>query len=571
MGKLKNIQFSFASGELTPSVHGRKDREIYGNGLERARNVYITPLGGSRRRPGTKYIDTTTSGAAPRFIPFQFNVDQKYLIVFTAGQFKVYKDGALQATVSSSPISSLTATQIRQMKFTQSLDTLILVHPDIQPIRILRVSDTTWTPSSITLSNIPTFDFGSGAEAVWSSTKGWPRSAAFWNQRLWFGGSKSRPATIWASKIAGFFDFNLGTGADADAIEITIDDDQVNAIENIFGGRTLQVFSQGGEYFSPVTLDRTITPATIKLERATRHGSGAVGVLSSDGATVYVERSGRVVREYVFLDVEQSYISEDISFLAEHLIRNPVASALQKSQEKLAGEYSFFVNTDGTIAVLNRRRSQNFIAWTLWETDGQYTDIAVVGNDLYASVKRTIGGTPTHYIEMFDWAYFVDSGKVLSQSPAGTAWSGLSHLNGEEVVVRTAGGYPLLRQTVDTGAIETERAELSIQAGLPINVQLKTLPPASDDAVGIMGERTRIVSINMQLKDCGSFDISTGGSPVRVSLKKVGDYVLGQAPPLFTGWWRSPLTGYSRAPFVDIVQEEPIEFEILSCVMEVTS
>ncbi len=570
MGRTVINQTSFASGEISPSLYGRVDRDIYFNGAAKLRNVYVAPLGGVIRRPGTKYIENTTTNQKCRLLPFQFNKDQVYLMVVTPAELKVYRNDTLQATVTTG-LSGLTATIIEEMDYTQSLDTLILVHPDIQPIKIVRTNDTTWNASNLSISNIPDFDFGSGAEDVWSVTRGWPRSATFFQQRLWFGGSKARPNTLWGSKLAGYFDFDLGTGLAAEAIELTIDDDQVNAIQSIFGGRTLQVFSQSAEYFVPIVTDQTLTPTNIKLERATRHGSARIKPVNSDGATVFVEQSGRVVREYVFLDVEQSYISDDVSYLSEHLIQTPTRMALQKSQSRLPGEYVYLCNTDGTIAVLNRRRAQSFIAWALWETEGEYEDVCVVGNDVYASVKRTIEAGTKRLIEKFSFDYYTDAGEILTQGPAGTSWTGLNHIESAEVYVRSQSGYALLDNTVSSGgALTTERAEESIEVGLGWSPVIRSLPPVDDKGI-IIGERRRLARAKFNLKDSNNFYVTTkSGVEYRVVLTRFGNIVLNNVTDLFTGWKEVSLRGFDRQPYLEISQRSPVDFELLSMTIEVS-
>lgn len=570
MGKVAVQQTSFASGELSPSIFGRIDRDVYSNGMAKGRNIWVTPLGGVKRRYGTKYVDTTTTSQACRLVSFAFNTEQEYLLVFTPGELKVYKDDVLQATVSSSPISLITAAILAEMNWTQSADTLIVVHPDIQPIRITRTSHTSWTASSITLSNIPTYDFGSGDEASWSVTRGWPRTVTFWQQRLWFGGAKSRPQTVYGSKIAGFFDFDLGTGADADAIEFTIDDDQVNTIVNIYAGRTLQVFTTGGEFFTPLSANVTITPKTVSLEKATRHGSSPVRPINSDGATIFADRAGAVIREYVFLDVEQSYVTDDISFLSEHLIQNPVCAALQSSSA-LSGEYSYWVNSDGTMAVLNRRRAQSFLAWTLWETDGEYEQVAVVDDSVYVSVKRVIDSATVRYIERFNVAYYTDAGKILSASET-TSWSGLSHLEGELVNVRSQDGSPLLQNTVSSGAITTEKAQTSIEVGLPWTPKIKTMPTQVGFQGGknIIGGKRRVLSVNFNLLESNGFDVATEKSNYRVVLATLGNINFNQTISKFTGWKKMYVRGFSREPYVEITQDNPLDLHILSLATEVT-
>lgn len=559
MAKTAVQQTSFASGELTPLIFGRVDREIYANGAARLRNVRVTPLGGTARRYGTQYIDTTTDSSVCRLVPFSFNTEQEYLIVFTEGEFKVYKDGVLQATVSSSPISGLTETIISEMNWTQSADTLLIVHETIQPIKITRTSDTAWTAVNQTFTG---YD---------DSTNGWPRTITFWQQRLWFGGAQNKPQTVYSSKIADFFDFTTGSN-DADGIEFTIDDDQVNAIVNIFAGRTLQVFTTGGEFFTPLLTTNKVTPDTVSIEKATRHGSEDSGVrpLSNDGATMFVSKGGRVVREYVFLEVEQSYVTEDISFLSEHLIQNPVSADIQRGSN-FAAEYSYFVNGDGTMAVLNRRRAQSFLAWTLYETDGEYEQVAVVDNEVYVCVKRTIDSAIVRYIEKFDADYYTDAGIILTDT-ATTSWSGLGHLEGEDVNVRSQDGYPLLPQTVSSGAITTESEQTDIEVGLPWQPIIRTLPPNAEvqGKGNIIGSKRRIVSANFNLYESNGFFVSNGTTSSRISVLSLGNINFGQVTPKFSGWKKSYFRGYSREPYIEITQDLPLDLNILSLNMEVT-
>ena len=74
------------------------------------------------------------------------------------------------------------------------------------------------------------------------------RSAAFHEGRLYFGGSKSRPNTIWGSGVINYFDFNAGTGLDDESVEATINTNQLNTIVNLFSGNDFRIFTTGGEF-----------------------------------------------------------------------------------------------------------------------------------------------------------------------------------------------------------------------------------------------------------------------------------------------------------------------------------
>src|SRR5574343_491263 len=153
MAKVNILQPCFVSGELDPEFLGRVDKETYYKGCSLARNVYIRPQGGAFRKEGQMYVATSGIG---RMVPFEFNNEQIYLLDFTAGQFKVYKDDVLQATVA---IASLTEDQISEMRFAQKSDAIFIFHNDFQPLQITRTSHTAWTVAPASFTNVPVYPF----------------------------------------------------------------------------------------------------------------------------------------------------------------------------------------------------------------------------------------------------------------------------------------------------------------------------------------------------------------------------------------------------------------------------
>jgi hypothetical protein len=117
------------------------------------------------------------------------------------------------------------------------------------------------------------WDIESGYEDVWSSTKGWPRTVSFHQGRLYFGGSRSRPSTIWGSIVGLFFDFEPTEGLDDDALEATLDTNTFNAITDIISGRDLTIFTTGGEFYVPQSGLEPITPLSFFVQSTSRNGS----------------------------------------------------------------------------------------------------------------------------------------------------------------------------------------------------------------------------------------------------------------------------------------------------------
>jgi len=642
---LKTVQVGFTAGELDPVLLGRTDQELYYKGAALLRNVAVNPQGHLTRRPGTEFIDTTTNSAASQSVEFEFNNVQTYLIVFTAGEFKVYKNDILQATVTSAPISSLTADQVQEMKFVQSADTLLLFHKNVQTIKITRTSHTAWVAASITYNYIPWFAFISvsvaepnhtltlsavsgksitatasggtifsaasvgqyiygktggimritgytsgtvvtgqvevdfpavgpiaigqweyetGYVPVWSATAGWPSCGTFHQNRLWVANSGERPQTIWGSQIGKFFDFNVDKGNDDNAIDVTIDDNRVNAIRNLVSGRNLQIYTTGGEFYVPTGVGTPITPAKMLITKSTAHGSSNLLPVSVGGATVFVENAGKVVRDFIYNDLEQNYSAKSLSILSSHLIGNPVSSAARASTSDNPADYLYLVNDDGTLAVLNIAREQDLLAWSLWTTNGKFEEVTVLGQDVYVTVKRTINGNTVRYIEKFNNLHFTDASLIKTNNSPTTAWSGLGHLEAETVRVR-GDNYVLDSKTVANGAITSSLTVSELEAGLNFTAKIKTLPlEGIIDNKSLSGDWKRLVSVNCRLNNTRNIVIKYGDTRYVPSFTSFGSNVLDTPVQTFTGWKKVYVSGVERDVALEITQDDPLELELLS-------
>ncbi len=164
-------------------MEARADTNIYKAGLRTCENFFILPQGGLKRRPGFKFIDdhpeTTGAGdngfdSSARLIPFNFGNEQEYVLIFEPGKFHVYKSDLYQTTITngvSSNVCPWTSSTIDELRYAQTLDTLIIVHKDMHPVKIVRGnSHTSWTSSTLGFDFVPlvnhSFDSGITVTAV---------------------------------------------------------------------------------------------------------------------------------------------------------------------------------------------------------------------------------------------------------------------------------------------------------------------------------------------------------------------------------------------------------------------
>ena len=402
-----------------------------------------------------------------------------------------------------------------------------------------------------------------GYEDTWSASKGWPRTVTFHQGRLYFGGSKSRPNTIFASRVARFFDFNPGETLDDDAIIATLATDSVNAITGLFAGRDLQIFTKGGEFFiSQASLD-PITPNNIVVSTATRRGAKeGIKPVGAESGTLFIQRAGKALREFLFSDVELSYISNNISLLSSHLLKSPSDMALRKSTSTDDGDLLLIVNgQDGSLATYSILRGQNVIAPSLSTVDGTFEKVAVDVDTIYFVVKRTVNASTVYYIEAFNDDNTTDSNVLLigASLPSTTTVTGLNHLEGKTVKV-IADDVMQTEKVVASGQIIIDSVPTAyIEIGLDYTPEVKTLPVELKLSSGnIIAQRKRIIE-------------ATANMYLTQNLTLNGNDFLFTAGEFYTGLKRrKPMLGYDKKGQMTFSQSEPLFFTLLGIEFKVS-
>ncbi len=400
-----------------------------------------------------------------------------------------------------------------------------------------------------------------GYEAVWSSTRGWPRSVTFHEGRLYFGGSKSRPSTLWGSRVSDFFNFDPGEALDDAGVEATLDTGTFNAIVDIYSGRHLQVFTTGAEFYVPQALDEPITPTNMIVKQQTGFGmKPGIRLQNVDGSTLFIQRQGKALQEFIYSDTVQAYTSAKISLLSSHLLKTPGEMAVRKATGTDEGDRLLIVNDDdGSIACYTLLRSQNVIAPSEWTTGGNFLNIGVDVDDIYTVVKRTVNSSDVYYVELFDADTLLDSAKTGGAAASVT----MDHLEGKTVkIVRDSIIEPdqVVPATPFTVTFATA-AGTSYQVGLNFTPEIKTLPVEPRLSSGsLKGFKKRIFEVNAELFETQSLTIDGKLVPFR----QFGSGVLGGAVPEYTGIKTlHSMLGYTYDGQITIGQEVPLKMTLL--------
>ncbi len=401
-------------------------------------------------------------------------------------------------------------------------------------------------------------------EQSFSAARGYPAAVTFHQDRMVIGGSRDLPNQIWMSKSSDLFNFDLGEGLDDESIEFALLSDQVNACSAVFSGRHLQVFTTGAEWM--VTGD-PLTPGSVQIRRQTRVGSPAdrtVPPCNVDGATLFVPRTGRELREFLFTDVEQAYQSRDLATIAEHLIKDPVDQDFDPRLRNLN-----LVMADGTMAMLTIYRAEEITGWSLCTTEGEIRSVCTIDDDVYLLTERNNG----YFIETFDETLQVDCGLTLADSEGKTEWTGLNHLEGWTVKV-VADGSMQGEQTVTGGKITLTVAAKEVRVGLGYAHVIQPLPPSVNGGQGSnQGGRLRLVAATFRLKDASALRLNTGRGFIDVPFREFGNQLLDAPPVAFSGDRTVRAFGWRRdgtEALWRIEQDTPLPFTLLSVTEEIS-
>ena len=161
MPKVSKAFSNFTAGEITPKLFGRTDISKYDNGAETVENFLVQPHGGLSRRPGTRFVsEVKNSSNAVRLIPFEFNIEQAYVLEFGPTYFRIYRDGGqVESGGSAVEVTTVyTASDLAGLKFAQAADVMYVVSPNHPIYKITRTSHTAWTFTEVTTQRGPFLD-----------------------------------------------------------------------------------------------------------------------------------------------------------------------------------------------------------------------------------------------------------------------------------------------------------------------------------------------------------------------------------------------------------------------------
>ena len=602
MTRIRQVKTNFTAGEVTRELLGRGDLRAYENGALELRNLFIFPTGGVTRRAGLGYVDTAAGDG--RLVSFEFNTEQTYLMVVTNNRIDIYAGGVNIQTISA-PWS---AAQIPQMTWTQSADTLLMVHPDVFPKKLLRNASGVFVLEDWAFfvdGNVmqqPYYKFADSAVTLTpSGTTGTITLTASANvffsghtgTRLRVAGKEvlitlvNSPTVVTATVIETL----AGTAATIDWAEqsfssvhgypATVAFHQDRLV--IGGSRDMPNrlwFSKSGDLFNfdlgtgldDESIEFAILSDQVNAIRGIFSGrhlqvftSGAEWMVTGDPLTpetVQLTRQTRVGSRTdrfippVTVDGATMFVARNGSEIREFLYTD-VEQAYQATDLALVSRHILGRPVDQDFDALRRllfiiRDDGKFATLTIYRAEQVAAWTLHETQGLVKSVSVVgdevyllINRDGDYFIELFDDTLNLDSALNGEAGSPSTEWSGLDHLEGKSVSV-VADGVVLSPHVVTGGQVTLVEPATKIEIGLPYTHIIEPLPPAAIGE-GAMIRKVRLVEAVFRVHESKALRLDVGRGLRDVSLRQLGEEeILDAPPPLVSGDIHVRALGWQR-------------------------
>tara|TARA_R100001460_G_scaffold60454_1_gene100503 strand:+ start:696 stop:2939 length:2244 start_codon:yes stop_codon:yes gene_type:complete len=417
------------------------------------------------------------------------------------------------------------------------------------------------TPSVTTHAPTTSWD-----EQSYSSLRGFPAAVTFHENRLVFAGTISQPDSIWFSKIASYYNFDVAEAKNNESIHLTAAIGEIQQIRHIVSNRDLQIFAASAEMFVPAFQNQSLTPTNAQIRRQTPFGSGFIRPQSIDGATLFVQKGGQIVREYLFSDSEAAYVANPISTISSHLIKTPIEMNTLYGALSRSESYVFVINNDGTMAVFNSNRAEQRAGWVEFTTNGKFHSSVTIDDRVFVNVEYDLGdGTKKIVLCEFDSTFNLDMAKTYSGS-SGVFDVSADFNNG--AVLRVVNGNNYIGEfTVSGGNINVSSVNASLSSaeiGFNFDVELKTNPIDAQITNGpTTGLPRGLGSVFLDLNSTLAVKVNDTALVIR----NVTDDLSQQLTP-FSGKKEFRLLGYNRDPQITITQDAPLDLQVNGLIAE---
>lgn len=408
------------------------------------------------------------------------------------------------------------------------------------------------------------------SEGAWSNFRGWPSAVAFYQDRLGWSSTPDQPTGTWFSQTGNYVNYGISDPlVDSDAISVNMPTRSLNTVEHLVPMNIVVALTSSSEISIGPGSSGDFSPSSIDIKPQTYHGASAVNPIFVGDQVLFVQARSTQLRSLSYQYFTNVFNGEILNLLSTHLFNGYSITdmAYAESPDSLV----FAIRNDGVMLCFTYLPEQQVMAWTHWDTDGEFESCEVIPASSYDELWVVVNRDNGRFIERLAQRlpttdtkdqFHVDCG-IDYDGTATTGISGLDHLDGKQVMV-LGDGNVMGPYTVVSGAITLPVAVELAHIGLPYTSDFETLNVELEDQEGTsQGRRQRAPMATIRFLN------SLGGKagPDSDHLHPVvttDPPSLGSYRPLFSGDARRLVLGggWTNNARVFFRQSDPLPFTI---------
>ena len=419
------------------------------------------------------------------------------------------------------------------------------------------------------------------SKPAFSATSGYPRTACLHEQRLWFGGTRTKPLSLHGSQIDDYENFQRGATADV-GLMFTLSANESNPVQWMVSQTKMLIGTAGNEWSLGATnTDQAMGPGNVQARQQSNFGSAYLQARVVNEVVLFSQRQSHKIRELTYSFQKDGWVAPDLTILASHIGGDGfVETAFAQQPDAIY----WCVTSDGRLVGMTYERDQNVVGWHRHSTQGTFESVASIyggdkADEIWFSVKRHIDGQDVRYIERFDpnfrptleaedkeHYWYLDCGFRSGGSTEVDTVSGISHLNGCTVGILGDGANQPTR-VVSGGAVTIQEPAKIILVGLPYasNVRPMNLNIPAQDTT--QGRKMRIHKVVVRFYKSLTCKFSSNGESWDEIFFRDREDKMDASPSVFTGD-REVHTGanYRLEAGITLRQDRPFPLCVLAMV-----
>lgn len=247
-------------------------------------------------------------------------------------------------------------------------------------------------------------------DTEFNSTRKYPNTISFYENRLGLANTTARPTTLWLSVSDDYDNFCGGSLAD-NSLFYTFTTRLVNGVTWLAPTNQLIVGSLGSEWKigSGVTED-PLTPTNVNAKMQTQYGGNLQQAVMAFESIFFIQRGGKRIRKFSYAYERNGWTAVDVTTMADHIVTDKLEN-LTLVQEPFATLVCLDWSPGTMLSmqltgVSNQGSFVEVAGWARQITNGYFRSIAVLktentNDEIWVVANRIVGGTTYRFIERF--------------------------------------------------------------------------------------------------------------------------------------------------------------------------